>query len=159
MLETWKKIPGYEYEASTAGRVRASKTGRTMKLHIRNRGKYDTSYARAGVYKDGKLAPREVHHLVLEAFVGPRPPGKQSRHLNGDSLDNRPENLAWGTFHENFADKIAHNPDLFLTAKDIATILTARAHLEKFLTEKIGCTVATVRKVWAADVRERNAPS
>jgi hypothetical protein len=73
-------------------------------------------------------------------------------------MDNRLENLAWGTFYENFADRVVHEPDLFLSAKDIATILTARAHLEKFLMEKVGCGVASIRKVWAANVRERNAP-
>jgi hypothetical protein len=108
--------------------------------------------------RDNQYVRRDVHRLILETFVGPRPPGKQCRHLNGDSLDNRLENLAWGTFHENFADRLAHNPDHYLTAADIAVILTARAHLEKFLMEKVGCGVASIRKVWAANVRERNAP-
>ena len=51
---------------------------------------------RAGV-RVVKLGPvrRRVHVLVLEAFVGAKPPGKVARHLNGDVCDNRIENLAW----------------------------------------------------------------
>lgn len=49
---------------------------------------------------------RYLHHLVLEAFVGPKPRGMQCRHINGDSLDNRLENLAWGTPSEDNNDRV-----------------------------------------------------
>jgi hypothetical protein len=49
-----------------------------------------------------------IHRLVLMAFVGPCPPGCQTRHKNGNSADNRLVNLAWGTPKENCADKILH---------------------------------------------------
>jgi hypothetical protein len=49
-----------------------------------------------------------VHRLVLEAFVGPRPPGHLCRHLNGVPDDNRVENLAWGTPKENGEDAVRH---------------------------------------------------
>jgi hypothetical protein len=51
---------------------------------------------------------RQVHRLVLEAFVGPCPPGLECRHLNGRPDDNRLENLAWGTRLENVADSLEH---------------------------------------------------
>lgn len=57
----------------------------------------------------GKLRKVTVHRLVLEAFVGPCPPGQETRHLNGVRTDNRfPENLKWGTPKEQAADKAAH---------------------------------------------------
>ena len=56
---------------------------------------------------------RMVHRLVLETFVGPRPAGMQCRHLNGNSLDNRVENLAWGTRHENADDAKRHGTRCF----------------------------------------------
>lgn len=52
---------------------------------------------------------RQVHHLILEAFVGPRPEGAICRHLDGNKLNNRPENLAWGTTRENTDDKMRHD--------------------------------------------------
>ena len=44
----------------------------------------------------------KVHRLVCEAFHGPAPDGMTVvLHLNEDALDNRPENLRWGTQKEN----------------------------------------------------------
>ena len=42
-----------------------------------------------------------VHHAVLSAWVCPRPEGYECDHLNGNSLDNRVENLQWVTHQEN----------------------------------------------------------
>ena len=49
---------------------------------------------------------RRVHMLVLECFVGPRPPGMFGLHKNDQSLDNRLENLYWGTHQDNIQDAI-----------------------------------------------------
>lgn len=44
----------------------------------------------------------KIHRLVCEAFHGPQPEDKPIvLHLNENSLDNRPENLRWGTQKEN----------------------------------------------------------
>lgn len=53
--------------------------------------------------------PELVHRLVAETFL-PAPAAGQDvvRHLNGDPLDNRAENLAGGTQTENMADMIRH---------------------------------------------------
>ena len=42
---------------------------------------------------DGNAKMEKVHRLVLEAFVGPNPPGLECCHNNGDPSDNRVENL------------------------------------------------------------------
>lgn len=49
-----------------------------------------------------------VHELVLLAFVGPRPPGEECRHLDGCRANNHLSNLRWGTRLENAADKTRH---------------------------------------------------
>jgi hypothetical protein len=64
---------------------RASKTARHKYYGVLYRGKN---------YK--------VHRLVCEAFHGPAPfPKAVVIHLNEDALDNRPENIKWGTQREN----------------------------------------------------------
>lgn len=111
MPELWRPVLGYEgqYEVSNLGNVRS--------LRFRN-GKCDTARqtplpiggtSRHG-YRQCKLAGRRrfIHNLVLEAFVGPRPPGTEGAHLNGQKADNRVENLAWKTHIENEADKVQH---------------------------------------------------
>ena len=51
---------------------------------------------------DKKQIPRKVHQLVCEAFHGARPfPEAQVLHLDEVGLNNRPENLKWGTVKEN----------------------------------------------------------
>lgn len=43
-----------------------------------------------------------VHRLICEAFNGPCPTDKhECMHLDENGLNNRPENLAWGTASEN----------------------------------------------------------
>lgn len=42
-----------------------------------------------------------VHRLICEAFNGPAPEGSVCMHIDEDSANNKPENLAWGTQKEN----------------------------------------------------------
>lgn len=64
--------------------------------------------ARFAFRKAELSAPRNVHSLVLEAFVGPRPPGAEACHNNGDAGDNRVSNLRWDTHRSNMRDMSAH---------------------------------------------------
>ena len=51
-----------------------------------------------------------VHVLVLTAFVGPCPPGMQTRHFpDRCKTNNSLDNLIWGTKLENEHDKIVHD--------------------------------------------------
>lgn len=49
---------------------------------------------------------RLVHHLVLEAFVGPRPNGMEACHTDDDFSNNALSNLRWDTPSSNVADRI-----------------------------------------------------
>lgn len=60
------------------------------------------------LFVDGKSIQKSVHRLILEAFDGPCPDGMEARHLNGNKLDNRLRNLAWGTRKENMQDRTKH---------------------------------------------------
>lgn len=104
-METWKPVPEHpDYEVSDLGRVRSWKNNRhgrareprLLKPSRRNRGyvavNLDTSCVRF------------IHHLVLEAFIGPRPKGTECAHFNGVVDDNRLTNLRWATPLENGRD-------------------------------------------------------
>jgi HNH endonuclease len=65
-------------------------------------------YLMVHFFRDQKRHPKYIHRLVLEAFVGPCPPGMEACHRNGDRTDNRIENLRWDTRKNNHADKVIH---------------------------------------------------
>jgi hypothetical protein len=52
--------------------------------------------------------PYLIHRLVIEAFVGPKPPGKGACHKDGNPLNNCVDNLYWGTQTENMMDCARH---------------------------------------------------
>jgi hypothetical protein len=102
--------------------------------------------------------------MVLEAFVGPCPPGMECRHLNGVPFDNRVENLTWGTASENLADRKRHDPGVMvgernahakLRASDVIAIRAAlRSVTSKALAMRYGVSIAAIqaikkRRSWA----------
>jgi hypothetical protein len=116
--EQWLPVLGYEglYEVSSAGQIRSldrpGKRGqvrrsRILALHP-NPG---SGYLEAGLSVDGRTRTRRVHQLVAAAFIGPRPPGREVRHLDGDKLNNQAGNLAYSSHSENCLDKGRHGTD------------------------------------------------
>lgn len=105
-MERWKDVVGLEslYLVSDEGRVMSVRRGRIVGGF--RKGK--CPYVWVSMTRRDQERRAMIQHLVLEAFVGPRPPGMECRHLNGNPIDNRLENLAWGTPLENSADKILH---------------------------------------------------
>jgi hypothetical protein len=107
----WRNVLGYEgrYKVSDDGQVK-SLVGvhgiRREKLRALTTDK--GGYKRVTLKKDGVRRNHLVHHLVLIAFVGPKPEGRECRHLNGDPGDNRLMNLVWGTSSENTDDTVRH---------------------------------------------------
>lgn len=70
-------------------------------------------YAVVDIYDGrGKFRRRRVHRMVLLAHVGLPKNGEECRHLNDVKLDNRAQNLAWGTRSENVIDSYKNNPGL-----------------------------------------------
>lgn len=113
-VEKWRPIQGWEneYDVGDLGNVRSRKTyhrsdptPRPMRLIVDVRGYYIVRFSSPRLAKQER---HRVHQLVTAAFLGPRPEGAVTRHLNGDYLDNRLENLTYGTQSENLADAVAH---------------------------------------------------
>jgi len=103
---TWRAIPGWEglYEVSIDGQIRSlRRKGRVMLPFTTEKG-----YLRVYLYRGTSVERVRVHTAVLRAFVGPRPAGMVTRHLDGNPANNHLSNLAWGTPAENEADKKMH---------------------------------------------------
>jgi hypothetical protein len=105
---------------------------------------------------DGKPRRRPIHELVLETFVGPRPPDMQCRHLDGNRTNNRLSNLAWGTTQENADDRQRHGTTrrgsrqhlAKLTEEDVRRIrqMASKGRLSGQIAREFGIHASTVRK-------------
>lgn len=95
--EEWRSVEGWPYEVSGDGRIRRLPTEHAQGGIIR-----PAVYARTKFSADGRKLHPFVHRVVAEAFLGPKPkPGYHVNHKNGDTLDNRAENLEWISCREN----------------------------------------------------------
>lgn len=138
--EMWKNIPGYKklYQASNLGKIKSYKNGKILRPWTKNK----TGHLCVDLYLNNKRRHLFVHRLILETFIGPCPLGMECRHLDGNPLNNRLDNLCWGTRSENIKDSVLHGSfignkklntwkvriikrlieDGYLTQKEIATI-------------------------------------
>lgn len=102
--ERWRAIPNYPgYVVSDEGRV-----GSCMKseFKLRKLRKDSDGYVIVDLRKDGRYHTTKVHHLVLSAFVAPRPEGYECDHVNTLRDDNRVSNLRWVSSLENHRNPI-----------------------------------------------------
>lgn len=173
--EVWREVPGYPlYQVSDIGRVR-SRLARGYSLprdewRLLKCGKSRYGYPRVCLLgPDGRHRFRQVHNLVLEAFVGPRPTPKQDgRHLDDDKGNNSLANLAWGTRADNLADSKRNgrecngerSPGAKITAADVFAIRRRRTAGERCgdLAREFGLDSSTVSQICAGK-RWRHLPS
>lgn len=109
---TWVPVIGYEgiYEVSDVGRIRKS-NGEILAFSV---DRTSTGYVYAHLLKDGVRRKKQVHILVLESFVGPRPSIEhEAAHNDGIRSNPRLSNLRWATPIENMADKHLHGTAQF----------------------------------------------
>lgn len=154
--EEWRPVSGMNgrYEVSNLGRIRNFTSGHILRPSISNAGYRFHSF---WLPELGHARRTTIHSIVLEAFKGLRPSGAIARHLNGDPLDNRAENLAWGTWSENWADSVRHGtastgtkrPSAKLTPYTVRQILDSRGGSPTDVGLKFGVSRTLVSQIWS----------
>lgn len=95
MVEVWKDIPGsLGYKVSSLGRIKSS------------RGVMSCCVSGSG-YRVVKISgkTRNVHSIVAQVFLGDRPNGFETLHIDGRKNNNSVSNLRYGTKGENVSQK------------------------------------------------------
>lgn len=150
-------LPGYDkrYCVDLYGDVWSRAKGEWKRLAP---GTTSKGYCTITPARDGKYATQLVHRLVCEAFYGPAPAGlDQVRHLNGDQVDNAPENLDWGTQEQNWRDRAAHGGGMGeahhaakLTQADVAAIRSSDLS-QRALAAQFGVSQSTIQSARVGD--------
>jgi hypothetical protein len=113
VVEIWKPVTVRDgYEASNLGNIRSvprwitSTTGQRYysKGKILKKQKGPNGYPVVNL--GAKFMTRYVHHLVMHAFFGPTPSGKEILHNNDIKTDCSISNLRFGTRKDNHADQV-----------------------------------------------------
>lgn len=110
--ERWRVVAGvfsgYPYEVSDSGKVRrtvggkGTRAGKILKPGVDRRG-YEYVFL-----SDRELGQRraKIHRLVATAFVG-KPHGRvEVNHIDGNTRNNRWENLEWVSHQQNMAHAV-----------------------------------------------------
>lgn len=152
--EVWKDIPNYEglYQVSNLGRIKSithfveNKTTYGGIYTVRGKiinPKVDKGYYRCSLTKNKEKKMVAVHRMVAMAFI-PNPENKPFiNHINGNTKDNRIENLEWCTQKENVAHAVRTNLikhykiDMYDINDNYIRSFNNRYEIEKFFGRKI----------------------
>lgn len=107
MVEEWKQIQGWEgkYSVSNTGYVRNDKRGTVLKPMMTGSKRPGAPRAKVRFSTHPRI-DFDVSHLVLTAFVSPRPLQHHAMHLDDNAQNNRLDNLRWGTRNDNVQDMV-----------------------------------------------------
>lgn len=106
--EEWRiaiRADGVQYWVSTLGNFAALREKPTRVWCGRDPV---GGYPKWVVYAQGRKAPRDIHRVVTETFLGRRPADMVVMHVNSDRSCLHVNNFAYGTQSENMATKVRH---------------------------------------------------
>jgi hypothetical protein len=148
--------PFEDYFITSYGRVLSTKRDvvkeRVLKMKKKN------GYLALNMSADGHVEEMLVHQVVCEAFNGPRKPGQQVRHLDGDRLNNQASNLVWGSAADNCRDRELHgrtargtrHGNAVLTEREVRNIrmlAESRYFTYTYIAQQFGVAPGTVSNV------------
>mgnify|MGYP001580425212 CR=1 FL=1 len=126
--ETWRPVLGWEdrYWGSSSGRVWGVKGARVLKPSFNvPTGRWFVQF-----WNRPKRITIPVHTVIALAFLGPRPPGFEIDHINGNRTNNRRDNLEYVTPEVNRARRNSRNsdrpPHSTLTHEDVRYLRSLR---------------------------------
>lgn len=111
-------VSGFDYEVSDSGLVYSM-----PRVVVRGNGRpytcrekqlkpwYNGSHLQVELHRGDQKTYRYVHILVLEGFVGARPPGGRGLHRDDNPWNNNVSNLYWGTMQDNALDRVRNGRD------------------------------------------------
>ena len=115
MEDSFKSIEGFPgYRVSRAGEVQSCWNRRGRRGGMTDNWLPLTpilcrwGHLAVNLHRGGRKYRRFIHRLVLETFVGPRPPKLICCHWDGNPANNRLENLRWDTHKSNCDDMLRH---------------------------------------------------
>lgn len=147
-----KEIIGYDvrYCADVFGNIWSKASGKWKKL----KANITAGYLRLTLRKNSKDVNRTVHKLVCATYYGETPfEGAVVRHLDGNSINNAPDNLDWGTYSQNWDDAKFHGTmihEKHHNAKitmEIAESMRASGKTSWELSKEYNVTPKTIRRV------------
>jgi hypothetical protein len=114
--EEWRPVVGFPgYEVSSFGRVRSLDRISGGRHHHAVKGRMLTQtrkpndgYLSVPLCRNGQQSTINVHRVVSEAFLGPRPADYDTCHNDGDKTNNAVTNLRYDTRGANLLDSVAH---------------------------------------------------
>lgn len=172
-IETWLPVVGLEgdYEVSDQGRVRSvdrvkvykridQYSGREITVTRHHKGRLlkpaRKPCGHMSIVLGRGVGSRDVHVLVLEAFVGPRPPIHEGPHWDDDPSNNKLSNLRWGTRSDNLLDavrngKMAVSENHRLAKLKNADVQTIRSLFGKetltSMSHRFGVSISTLHQI------------
>lgn len=168
--EEWRDVVGHEgfYQVSQIGNVRSldrviyRKNGTKQRLRGRVMRPSDNGSGYRQLPLKNPIRTAKIHWLVAEAFLGPRPSGKEINHIDGDKTNNAVTNLEYVTKGENLTHAIGIglrealpsrpgqlNGNAKLTSQDVRQIRSLRSQGVKIrvLAERFAVNQATIKGI------------
>lgn len=125
----------YRKVITTAGWYGTAPHHKTVRERILSPNLTKNGYLFVCLRNNNKHHSKKIHHLVMEAFVGPRPEGLVVLHKDNDRLNNSLINLEYGTMAKNTQDyfKSIGKRNGFVHIGDIQSIIGRITQGEKIV--------------------------